>query len=158
VRAPLLLAVLAGIGLSACATPPAKKFAATASRSGVVEWRRDGRQISAHAVFETGVAGAFRVVVGADKPVLVLTRSGGEWTASGPIASRGWHGAGNTAPATLAGWMCVAEAFEGAAFAPPGASDVRTGRFTVRYTKQGDVLAGFELVVVATGDRFRVSF
>jgi len=87
----------------------------------------------------------------------VLTRGDGAWTAPGPLVGRGWHGVTNTAPAVLAGWMCVVEAFEGAAFAPPGGSDVRTGRFTVRYAKPGDVLQGFELVVVATGDRFRVS-
>jgi|GEM_PF-1042300 len=157
-RAPKLLALLAGLGLVSCATPPAENFVATATRSGIVEWRRDGRQISARAAFETDARKNFRLVVGANEPLLVLTRREDEWTAAGPLAGRGWRGVGNSAPAAVAGWMCVVEAFEGAAFAPSGGSDVRTGRFTVRYAKRGDVLQGFELVVVATGDRFRVSF
>lgn len=157
-RAWALLAVLAGFGLGACATPPAESFAATTTRSSVVEWRRDSRQISARAIFEADARKNFRLVVDPDKSLLTLTRRDGEWTAAGPLAGRGWRGVGNAAPAAFAGWICLVEAFEGAPFAPAGGSDVRTGRFAVRYDKPADVLRSFELVVVATGDRFRVTF
>lgn len=157
-RVPLLLAALAGLGLSSCATPPTKNFVATTTRSGTVEWQRADRQISARVVFENGAQRDFRLVVGGEKSLLTLTRSGGEWSANGPFAGRGWRGVGSNAPAALADWMCIVEAFEGAAFAPAGGSDVRTVRFSVRYVKSGADLKTFELVVVATGERFRVSF
>jgi hypothetical protein len=158
VRAPALLALLAGMGLCACATSRRSDFIPRSVHSGVVEWRRDANALAARASFETGVKDGFRLEVRAKSPLLILTRSGGEWMADGPLAGREWRGVWNTAPAMVGDWICVVEAFEGAAFAPPGGSDVRTGRFAVRYAKRGDELRNFELVVVATGDRFRVTF
>jgi hypothetical protein len=123
-----------------------------------VEWRREGVDLHTRVVFQSASPDDRRLVVGAERPLLTLTRRGGEWFAAGAIAGRAWRGPENTAPAVLAGWISLVEAFDGASSVPSGESDVRTGRFSVRYEKAGEELRAIELVTVATGDRFRVTF
>ncbi|MDD5198847.1 MAG: hypothetical protein PHC88_03510 [Terrimicrobiaceae bacterium] len=144
--------------LAGCAIAPRAAFQPTASRHAIVTWRNGANLLVADMDFQTGANGALRLLVAKDAPLLALTRAGGEWTAVGPLARNGWRGAWNTAPAPLAGWLCLAEAYEGASAAPDGDSDVRTGRFSVRYAKHGADLQVFELLDVATGGRFRVHF
>lgn len=152
-------AAAAALLLAGCALHPSPPvFRPTASRHALVTWRSGATALRADLDFQTGASGALRLLVVKDAPLLTLTRSGGEWTAAGPLAGRGWRGAWNAAPASLAGWLCLAEAYEGASSAPDGDSDVRTGRFSVRYAKRGAELRAFDLLDVATGGRFRVLF
>lgn len=148
----LLVLLLAGCAI----TPPA--FEPAASRRALVNWRHGAESLTADVIFQKDAGGGLRLVVNKGVTLFTLTRTGGEWTASGPMARGGWRGTWNTAPAALADWICLAEAWEGAPAAHDGVNDVRTGRLSVRYTKRGEKLSAMELVCAATGDRFRALF
>lgn len=143
--------------LAGCATV-APVFEARQTTTAVVEWSVGEESIELRAEYSSGDGDALRLVVFRDRPVLVLTRMHGEWTASGVLAQGSWRGTWNTAPGELGGWLCLAEAIAGGGHAPEGVSEFRTGRMSVRYAKPGGVLREIELAVVATDDRFRVRF
>jgi hypothetical protein len=117
--------------LVGCATvTPA--FHPTQSVQALVNWRHGADSLTADVAFQKGAGGALRLIVSKGMSLLVLTRTGDEWTATGPLARGGWHGKVEHAPAPLAGWICFAAACDG-----------RT--------------AGFE-ITCAAGDRFRAIF
>ncbi len=159
-RLPRRLAGLllsAGLALAACAISPLP-FVAGTSRTAAVVWRNASGVHAGHVDFQSGVGLDLRLIVRTDASVLTLTRSRGEWTAVGPLAGRGWRGPENAAPPALLGWFSLAEAWEGAATVADGDTEVRTGRISVRYLREGGELSRFELVSVTGGERFRVSF
>lgn len=151
----LLLGLALFVGC-AVFSPPA--FEAMETQTARVDWAHAGGAGTWPVTFETGEADLFRIVVLDEKPVLTLTRARGEWTATGPLARGTWRGTWNTAPPEVAGWLCLAEAFEGGRHAAEGVSEFRTGRMSVRYSRIAGELVEFELAAVASDDRFRVRF
>lgn len=130
----------AAAGLFAgCAAGPAE-FAPAKTENARVEWRAAGGAGAAPAKLEWGRGSDVRLTVGRG-PLLVLTRHGGVWRARGRMPA--------------GSWPVFVEAWEGAAYAPAGESEVRTARFVVRYRRTGPRWEGFEMVEIATGDRFR---
>lgn len=138
-RKRLNLSAAALLLLGGCAAP-APAFRVVSAESVVVEWRRGGETRIGPVRLERGEGATARVVVNPARPALIVTRSGGRW-----IPER-------------SGWPAFYEAWEGAAHAPAGLSEVRTARFVARYEKSGDRLVALELVDVATGERFRARF
>lgn len=146
----VLFAGCAGVGQSS--------FQAVDSRRAVVEWRIGWDKTVLNAEFIQGDGDSARMVVSADRPLLVLTRTGGRWKATGVFVRGGWSGTWNTAPVQIAGWLTLAEAVEAGRELADGSREVRTGRMSVRYVKSGGALRNLELACVATDDRFRVIF
>jgi hypothetical protein len=129
----LLLALLALL-LAGCATaPPA--FQPTSSRRALVNWRHGNESLTADVDFQKGAGDALRLVVDKGTTLFTLTRAGGVWTAFGPLAHGGWRGVEESAPAPLAGWICLAQDWE-------------------RATAQSSL----EVTCARTGDRFRALF
>lgn len=144
--------------LIGCAGGGSGSFVALESRPATVDWSSDGGLETLSLKFSRGAGDDVRMEVKHTKSVLTLTRRNGEWVASGVLSEGGWRGTWNTAPQKLGGWLCLAEAMDGAAHAPDGESEIRTGRMSVRYSKSGGVLRQIELAAVASDDRFRVRF
>jgi hypothetical protein len=105
-----LFACLA-ILLAGCATTP-PEFQPTSSQRGLVNWRHGDESLTADVVFQKGAGGAVRLVASKGAILFMLTGADGVWTAAGPLARGGWRGPEKSAPAPLAGWICLAREWE----------------------------------------------
>lgn len=133
----LLIAAALALGGCRSARPDPPLTAAT---RGTVEWAFGRGGGSAPVEFARNAAGDLRLTVGS-KPPIVVERIRGVWRV----------------PAVLADWQALAEAYEGAAHVPAGTTELRTARFSVRYERTDPTLRRLELVVTASGTRFRVT-
>ncbi len=155
-RAFLIVAL--GIFLAGCAAAPTPDFNAREKQAGAVRWRGPAGSGEGAVTCETDRDGNFRVRVLGNPARLTVQRAMGRWTMAGPLAGRRWDGADSAVPAKLEGWLSFAEACEGGRAAGEGRSEVRTGRFSVRYAKRDGRLEWLELVSLATGERFLATF
>lgn len=120
--------------LAGCATTP-PEFQPTSSQRALVNWRHGDESLTSDVVFQKGAGGAVRLVVSKGTTLFSLTRAGGVWVASGPLAHGGWQGSEKSAPKPLAGWICLAQDWE-----------------------RAPAQQSLDVTCPRTGDRFRVLF
>jgi hypothetical protein len=152
------IAVVVATALAGCQAIPQRIFRSTATEQALVNWRTDNDSLTADVVFQKGAEESVRLTVTKGVRLLVLTGERGRWTATGPFARGGWAGSANAAPGALAGWVALAEAYLAADRVPGGETELRTGRYAVRYTRDAVRLTALDLVSHDHGDAFQARF
>jgi hypothetical protein len=151
---PLLVLLV----LSACVTARQPAFQPATTNRALVNWKHGGESLTADVIFQKGSDGSIRILVRKETLLFTLTRLDGIWVAAGPLAHGGWRGQANAAPAVLGDWICLAEAMETATSTSAGGGARKMGRYTMQCVKRGGKTAEADVVVLATGSRFRALF
>jgi hypothetical protein len=153
-----IIPFLAALLLCGCATVQQPAFRPSATTRALVNWKHGGQSLTADVIFQKGSGDSIRLLVSKEALLFTLTRNSGIWVAAGPLAHGGWRGQASAAPAVLRDWICLAEAMETSASTSSGGGVKQTRQYTVQSVKHGGMTAEIDVVVLATGSRFRVLF
>ncbi len=153
------VAAVVVLGLTGCATVTLPEFTPTESRRAAVTVKGEVGTLEARGVFERDQAENVRITIESnEEEMLTLARITGGWAAVGPLAKGDWQGHPDNAPAHLAGWVALGEAFEAATHMDGRKSEYRSGRLSVIFTFEEVHLSTMEVRAVATGEQYRVRF